>query len=114
MVDLSYFNDCFDDDTALKIKVIQLFIHQSDEKIASFHMQLQRKNYTEIAQIAHFLQSSFITMGLPVNDLLTTIEHLALQEKEVERITEFFDQVEKIYHTAQKEYTLLLAELNQP
>ena len=54
MVDLSYFNDCFDDDTALKIKVIQLFIHQSDEKIASFHMQLQRKNYTEIAQIAIF------------------------------------------------------------
>ncbi len=53
-------------------------------------------------------------MGLPVNDLLTTIEHLALQEKEVERIAELFDQVEKIYHTAQKEYTLLLAELNQP
>lgn len=111
MIDFTYFNECFDGNDTLKKEVIRLFLEQSEENLNELQYSLDANQYETTAQIAHYLISSAITMGIPVVDTLRTLENNAKTQNNLGQLHALVAEVSTQYRLASVAYKELLNSL---
>lgn len=112
LVDLTFINECFGDETSLQIEVINLFLTNTPEKMQLLEKSILDNDYKDIASNAHFLKSTFGTMGIPLNNEFSEIENLARENQELEKIKSILNQSRTKYQLSIQEYQNLLNKLS--
>ena len=111
IVDLSFLIDNLSDDLEQLALMIHMFLGQSQDKVTLLIESLQKKDYVTIKATAHFLKSSFTIMGLQSKDLLSEIELLSSQSKEIEKITSLSNLVLINFNESVIEYEKILKNI---
>jgi len=113
LIDLNYLNECFLGDSEILLEVISIFLKQTPGKIEILKQGITSKDYTVIRETAHFLKSSFLTMGLKNNTECSEIESLALKNGKIEKITSLFNTLMSVYKTCILEFELIVKRLKK-
>ena len=111
IVDLSFLIENFSDDFEQLALMINMFLGQSQDKVSLLKGSIQKKDYVTIKATAHFLKSSFTIMGLQSKDLLSEIELLSSQSKEIEKIKSLTNSIVLNFNESVIEYKKILKNI---
>ena len=91
IVDLTFLNENFGQDYDSYSQMIVYFLEQSEEKVQQLKESVQTSDFINIKAAAHFLKSSFNVMGLKSTQSLIEMEHLIIQQSNIEKISELLN-----------------------
>lgn len=111
VVDLSFLIENLSDDLDQLALMIHMFLGQSQDKVNLLKDSLLTKDYMTIKATSHFLKSSFTIMGLQSKELLSEIELLSSQSKEIEKITRLSNLVLINFDESVIEYKKILTTI---
>jgi HPt (histidine-containing phosphotransfer) domain-containing protein len=79
-------------------EMIQVYLEENSGELDNLGLQVKRKNFSQIRQIAHKLRSSIPYVGLDmlIGDEVQEMEELARQEKDIEIIEEYYRKIRKV------------------
>lgn len=66
-VNINELKKLFLDDTAILIEVLDLFLKQTPSKMEQLETAVSTSNFNQIRTTAHFLRSSYLTMGITIH-----------------------------------------------
>lgn len=113
IVNLDLLNECFFGDTQLQIQVISIFLKETPSKMNLLFEAVNHSDYKQIEENAHFLKSSFGTLGVNLYKELLEIENLAREKSELDKISQILKKSDSLYHSSLSEYKRILCTLNQ-
>ncbi|WP_445748497.1 Hpt domain-containing protein [Polaribacter sp.] len=109
IVDLKFLNENFGQDYDSYSQMIVYFLDQSDEKVQQLKDSVQSSDFINIKAAAHFLKSSFNVMGLKSTPYLIEMEHLSIQQSNIEKISELLNEVVLDFDQSVVEYKRILS-----
>lgn len=109
IVDLTFLNENFGQDYDSYSQMIVYFLEQSDEKVQQLKESVQTSDFINIKAAAHFLKSSFNVMGLKSTQSLIEMEHLSIQQSNIEKISELLKEVVIDFDESVVEYKRILS-----
>ena len=111
IVDLSSLKNFFESDKSALIKVIKIYISDSEPKINKLEENLKSVHHPEIKSIAHFFKSSFSLMGIQCLKEVTELEKLAEKKESAHIIQERLETIIPICKESIEEYKRILRQL---
>ncbi|PQJ75628.1 Hpt domain-containing protein [Polaribacter gangjinensis] len=114
IVDLTFLNENFGQDYDSYSQMIVYFLEQSDEKVQQLKESVQTSDFINIKAAAHFLKSSFNVMGLKSTQSLIEMEHLSIQQSNIEKISELLKEVVIDFDESVVEYKRILSIVTAP
>ena len=111
IVDLNLLNDCFFGETALQIDVINIFLTETPSKVDSIKSGISEQNHIQIKENAHYLKSTFSTLGVPLNKEYLQLEELARENESLSKINAIFESTLPTFNKCYQEYERILNEL---
>ena len=111
IVDVSFLREHLSSDLDQLSQMIVLFLNQTPDKINALKDNLSKEDYPSIKANAHFLKSSFTIMGLHCKDILSEIELLCSESKEIEKITTLANSVVLNFNESVVEYERILKNI---
>ena len=111
IVDLNLLNDCFFGETALQIDVINIFLTETPSKVDSIKSGISEQNHIQIKENAHYLKSTFSTLGVPLNKEYLQLEELARENESLSKINAVFESTLPTFNKCYQEYERILNEL---
>lgn len=109
IVDLTFLNENFGQDYDSYSQMIVYFLEQSEEKVQQLKESVQTSDFINIKAAAHFLKSSFNVMGLKSTQSLIEMEHLSIQQSNIEKISELLNEVVIDFNESVVEYKRILS-----
>lgn len=109
IVDLTFLNENFGQDYDSYSQMIVYFLEQSEEKVQQLKESVQTSDFINIKAAAHFLKSSFNVMGLKSTHSLIEMEHLSIQQSNIEKISELLNEVVIDFNESVVEYKRILS-----
>lgn len=91
--------------------MIVLFLEQTPDKINLLEASVTSIDYPSLKGTSHFLKSSFTIMGLQSANVLTEIEVLSAQFKNIEKITHLSQIVVHNFNESVIEYKKILKHI---
>lgn len=111
IVDLNLLNDCFFGETSLQIDVINIFLKETPSKVEAIKFGITEQNHTQIRENAHYLKSTFSTLGVPLNKEYLQLEELARENESLNNINAIFESTLPTFNKCYQEYERILNEL---
>lgn len=86
-------------------EMINTFLEENPKEVEVLEKAIQSKNFEDIKQAAHCMQSSIPFVGLDkiIESEVYEIEKLAVQKISLQKISELFSKVKKVCETARNE-----------
>ena len=84
------------------------------EKVQQLKESVQTSDFINIKAAAHFLKSSFNVMGLKSTQSLIEMEHLSIQQSNIEKISELLKEVVIDFDESVVEYKRILSIVTAP
>jgi hypothetical protein len=113
IVNLNLLNDCFFGETKLQIDVISIFLKETPVKMDLLFTGIKESNFKQIEENAHFLKSSFGTLGVDLNKEFLVIENLAREKSELNTIKTILNDTNSLYNLSINEYKRILYSLQE-
>lgn len=113
IVDLTFLNENFGQDYDSYSQMIVYFLDQSEEKIQELKESVQKSDFVNTKGAAHFLKSSFNIMGLKSTPNLIEMEHLSIQQSNIEKISELLKEVTLDFEKSVVEYKRILSIITE-
>lgn len=111
VVDLTSLKTFFASDLDSLKEIIEVFITDSEPKIADLEKNLETVNYTETKSIAHFFKSSFGLMGIKCVNEITELETNAENKVDEQVILDQLNFIVPICKNSISEYKEILSKL---
>jgi len=111
ILDLNFFNTCSLGNPEIQIDLISIFLEISPTYLKLLDQSINDKNYILIKENAHFLKSSFLTMGIKGSKELYQLELMALKHEKTSDYSVIFDKTMEDYLEAVWELDLILKKL---
>jgi len=111
ILDLNFFNTCSLGNPEIQIDLISIFLEISPTYLKLLDQSINDENYILIKENAHFLKSSFLTMGIKGAKELYQLELMALKHEKTSDYSDIFDKTMEDYLEAVWELDLILKKL---
>lgn len=105
VINLNYLNELAKGNPEFIKEMIDIFLEDNKEEIENLEKSIQSKNYVSIKEIAHKMKSTIAFVGLDqiIENDLTEIEQLAIDNPDIRKIEPFFLKVKEVCQRAAEE-----------
>lgn len=111
VVDLSSIKSFFAEDRDALTQIIEVYISDTEPRIATLEDSLNTVDYPTIKSIAHFLKSSFGLMGIKCADDIAELEKIAERREPETTVKEKLNYIIPICKDSLVEYKRILSDI---
>lgn len=111
VVDLTSIKSFFAEDKDALTQIIEVYISDTEPRVAILEENLTSIDYSSIKSIAHFLKSSFGLMGIKCAEDIAELEKIAERRESEAIIKEKLNYIIPICKNSLKEYKRILSDI---